>query len=293
LGKNLGKHIIVGNTTKRSRKLDSVCAREGRFGSSGVVAAAVVARGGASVGARCTNMRRIGGGTPLFVWMWGVHAIPHRALQVVGRTLRMSQWRRIPLIFLQDTQFSTRVASSRVSPLTFPLARGREEMGCQASRPQVDGEGEALAFCTAAGHPQYAPSFARAGYDNRVTLAALTDEDLETVRELSFFFSVGRCCLSFGIFGDRSRVVACSSSPSRYSRIAGRRRARQGFPWRSRIRAVSLPSFVCPRGRGAGARRKVPTAQRIELTPGRLARSSTTHHRRHGMRGVEGTYCRR
>lgn len=125
MGKNLGKHIIVGNTTKRSRKLDSVCAREGRFGSSGVVAAAVVARGGASVGARCTNMRRIGGGTPLFVWMWGVHAIPHRALQVVGRTLRMSQWRRIPLIFLQDPIFNSRRVVARLTSHFSPRERPR------------------------------------------------------------------------------------------------------------------------------------------------------------------------
>ena len=72
-------------------------------------------------------------------------------------------------------------------------------MGCQASRPQVDGEGEALAFCSAAKLPQYAASFVAAGYDDRVTLASLTDDDLETVRRVRvcpfsfffFFFSVG------------------------------------------------------------------------------------------------------
>ena len=86
-------------------------------------------------------------------------------------------------------------------------------MGCQASRPQVDGEGEALAFCSAAKLPQYAASFVAAGYDDRVTLASLTDDDLETVRRVRvcpfsfffFFFSVGlgvfffRRCLLFGI----------------------------------------------------------------------------------------------
>lgn len=69
--------------------------------------------------------------------------------------------------------------------LLFPFARRRAKggaMGCQASRPQVEREGEASAFCTAAGLPQYAENFARAGYDDRITLAALTDDDLETVR---------------------------------------------------------------------------------------------------------------
>jgi len=75
-------------------------------------------------------------------------------------------------------------------------------MGCRASRPQVEreggggvvhqgqpvsnsgegGGGDAAAFCAAAGLPQYAQSFARAGYDDRVTLASLTALDCDAVR---------------------------------------------------------------------------------------------------------------
>lgn len=75
-------------------------------------------------------------------------------------------------------------------------------MGCQASRPQVEEEGEASAFCAAAGLPQYAETFARAGYDDRATLAALTDNDLETVScsVLFSFYSLFRWYFSFRFF---------------------------------------------------------------------------------------------
>ena len=60
-------------------------------------------------------------------------------------------------------------------------------MGCVSSRGSTatgepDGSGHAAAFCAAAGHPQHARAFVRAGYDDQVTLAHLTERDLDTVR---------------------------------------------------------------------------------------------------------------